>query len=203
MARLPLSSMLIDLGASGPAGRVPPKASEPLRPCTACRLQEEVSAAAEAAFERGVAEGSTRILAEQAARLHAVEARGREEAARRIATLAEQLLGTLRVELDRLHGDMAATVARLLAAFLKGRVESEALTALATTLRAVLADTAVAEVLISGPAELTDQLHPLLIGLPCSVVTRAVDGADVRIEVDRLVLETAIGGWMREVERAL
>ena len=200
MTFLPASRMLAEIDLPGSRGRG--QQAEPARdrPCKSCRLDEQVAAAEALAYARGVEDGRQRAAAEHLAALQGAEARALEEAVRGEARLAEALANKLTAEIGRARDEIAAAGAGLMAEFLRGRVESEALSALAQSLREALEDRIVSEVRLSGPAGLVDRFRQMLSELPCPVTMAVAQAPDIRIIIDELVLETAMAQWVSVLE---
>ena len=199
MAILPAARRLMVLGGAD----APPPAVAAVEPagCAGAPrdVDEEVRVAAEAAFARGLAEGIERGAAQLAARAREIEMRAQDRYEAGLAALAADLLGRLDRELAQIRDETASAAAEVVRAWLGGGILGEALDQLELELRRALHDGAAAKASISGPQDLIDALHMRIADLGTSVECAAAGAAEIRIRLDRQVIETRIGEWLQAI----
>ena len=203
MAVIPAARMLLELGVP-PATSAASRQSAGTTPkCNSCISEEEVRLGTEASFARGFADGMVQASNDQIVKSREIEALAHARYETRLCALSKELLGKLDAGHERLRDEIARTTAKLLGAFLADKIRQESLEAMAVELRRILAEKVVERVLLSGPQELIDTLKPMIAGSPCAIDVAPTDQSEVRITVDQVVLETAIGDWISGIESAL
>lgn len=108
------------------------------------------------------------------------------------AALLRQRLDEMEQRLTALGGD---ALSRILGALMSEELSSRAVTRLAQTVRAALADRDAVRVEISGPASLIESLRDALGDAPATIEWREAPGFDVLVAIDGDLFETRLGEW--------
>lgn len=198
-AAFPVRHYLTEI--SGDASRQRPDAGRPGRNAGA-----DVELLIEEARTRGVLEGRAAAEAEHAAQLAARDAAFEEMlaaerkrwAADEGARLGELFAAALR-DVER---RISERVGRILKPVFAGEVRRAAVSALAQTLRDMVAKGSYARISVSGPRDLLAALQAGLGDAQGPLSFSAEERIDIVVNADDTVLETRIGAWGKFLEDA-
>ncbi|WOJ88648.1 hypothetical protein RZS28_12585 [Methylocapsa polymorpha] len=155
------------------------------------------------AREEGVAEGLAAARAEHAAALAQEKLlfEGRLSADRERWTKdeSERLAEKLLMAFAAIEASIAASVARVLRAFLIDLLRRKAVDELSDDVRALLGGREHPIVEISGPTDLLAALRERLSRFPDAIEYAANQSADVKVVADQTIIETRIEAWIERI----
>lgn len=190
---------LIDLNA----GESERTAADVLAPFGATHSATRMAAADAAGFERGRLSGAAemkRVLAEQDARFTS-----ERDLARRQWTEAEgqKLAGMLDKGMATVRDELALAIAQTMSPFIVGRLREQALEDLTVAAEELVSEHMPLAIEISGPPDLTAALAERLESLATVIRVAAVVTPELRVRVDKRVIETRLNDWIQLIEDAL
>ena len=194
MTAIPLARFLVEFGTEGD------------RHVDGARTEAASNVKMAESHARGYADGMAAAEAEFAVKLEAQRA----DFEQRIATARQgwaesegaAVSEALARALSDLEARLAETTARILQPFLETEIRRTAIADLVAAIEAVLAHDKAARIEITGPDDL---LGAVRARLPDKIVATFASAAtaDVRVSIDRTVLETRLGAWMAAIEEAV
>jgi hypothetical protein len=209
MSVVPLARYLVDFGTGEEAGKSDSDVARgkvELEQARALAAKDMEAKVAES-YARGVQDGRAAAEADSAMRLQAErEAFQRELASARQAWAAnegEALAERLAAGLRQIEQGTADTVARILAQVTSATVQRAAVAELLAALEGVLAKAAGARVEIAGPEDLLAAIRARLEARSIAAVYTVSTGPDIRVTVDKTLLETRIGAWSTRLAEAI
>lgn len=201
MSAVPAARYLADFGAGGESPVAPLARNK-----TPINEAAEAAARLDEAFARGVDAGRSAADAEFEARLaeHHAESEARLAAEREqwVTVTGEDLANRLQTAVQEFEMRVAETTARVLKPFLAAEIHRQAIAELQANLGALLTTDAGANLSISGPADVLENLRQHLADRAINATFTPADTCDVRIVAGAATLETQLKSWMARLEEA-
>lgn len=157
----------------------------------------------EAAFARGREEGLAAAEADYRQKLEEERTAAAERLAAERASWAEQestrLAGMIASAFDALQKDIADIVGAILEPFVEEALRTKSVDELAQALKPLLATGQHTLFRVAGPDDLLEALKQKLGDSATSFTFEVTDAVDLRVVVDRTVIETQLGGWLPQL----
>jgi hypothetical protein len=205
MSAVPAAPYLAEFQRDGEGGRR--TTFSPLMRAKSGDEAEPIAARLERARAAGFASGEAAAGAALDARVAELgEAHVRELAAARqtwVREEADKLEKRLASALGALETQIAQTVVRVLAPFLRAEMRRQAIADLGAELEQLLTGGEAIGVSVTGPEDLLQALRERLAGKTGSIAYAASAEPDVRVVVGDSLLETRLAAWVGRIEEAL
>ncbi|MGO4711835.1 hypothetical protein [Bradyrhizobium sp. 2TAF24] len=167
----------------------------------------EVASNEDEAYQRGKSEGYAAALAESEQKLADEKARlSAELAAERQSLIDEAAAAIARGLADasaQLETQIAGVTARILAPFIAGEAQKQAVAAFVEHLSSMVSDVRHPLLRITGPVALLDVVRSKLTARSIVADLRVGSSAEVSVIVDQVVLETQITRWAEHLKLAV
>ncbi|MBS0244116.1 MAG: hypothetical protein JSS20_18245 [Proteobacteria bacterium] len=171
------------------------RSAAPVEPAPMRDIDGEVAAARLA----GEIAGRASAEEECALRIKVAEQQVQEEVDRR----AGDILKAFEAALERLRGDLEASIAQLLRSLVTRKLAEEAMEALSAELRTLIKGRSLTSITIRGSGNCLARLRSELIESGYEPELQESDEIDVSITIDNTVVETRIGACLKAIEGAL